>query len=885
MTDEQFKEYYFFRMAEIKRMDSDGIPFKEQDCLQSALTTSGKRRMNASCYQSRKYANSLKVNSVISNVTTLPGKQFVFTTFSSSTGSLTLLRKQFLSEGWEFVQVSDLKNMIEADYLTQDSSNGAQWTDDLPNHLNARGQEFFRLKKKRFIYFNSEEIKDSRDQKILLGFYNFPQNIRGEYIKVIVGSSKLKEGINLFGIRGIHFVEYPLSISDVRQVIGRATRDCSHTLLPFDSDHWKVEIYTYIVTNEMLTHLISKDYQEDMLQNAINNIRMELGEIQLEEKEEGVEVPQTGGGRRGAVIENYCASLTLEECQQVDACQVDPSKGTCMMLNIDDTVQKMAPRKVKLQEDFLLLLQVNAIDCSLFKPFNQIKDGEGRELSCHRPLYDVSPEDQDLTGVLHPGSMSSEFVQEGIDCSLFPQDLCSQNKYCYWNSSLAGVYSSCENRKQGRHFGCAKYYNGEDTCNADPMCIWKDAERGLLDFSTKKSCQEKYERRLDRHSHGILLELAQESYSLFEFREVSGLDNQEMKGMVKSYRDLIQLYEGKKHFSPNAQLEILQNLLVTDQKKEYVTYLRELQGHLKRDQKAHLKEWLHPTVDHDLQQFLTFYSNFTKATNTQSLNSKHYFVLEWPSERQAPDVYTLSKTQDKLSYVLRFDIEGYTYYISSLEIKEACLSLNNMELLSTVTKTFQGSGLYLKVIFYLQYGRLVKITVEAVPNNLKLESTSCYTFWTMLMSNDVVVPYQQNQCIALWEKNLLGSPPDLQSITNPEIKAQAKECWSKWQKGVFPEPEIFQNANVSSTLKGYCHDKVSKKMDCVDDSDCWKEIANDKSCSKMRTLRNPYKCERRFPAIWTKKCYVASPGPEKQKGGQHTLHQRKQQKNSSRKKN
>lgn len=853
MTDDEFKEYYYSRLSEIELMKKQGIDFKQQDCLQAGIMESGDRRPAASCNDSRKFANRLKIKTVVNNIAGLPGKQFVYTSFSGNAYStINLVKEQLLKDGWEFMQVPDLIAMIQSSYLDKSKVDDKDWIRNLPNNLNAKGQQFFSTPKKRFVYYNSDEIKTLFDQTVLISFYNMEKNIHGEYIKLIVGSSKIKEGISLFGLRGIHFVDYPTSVLDLKQVIGRATRDCSHKLLPFTEDYWRVDIYHYIITHEMLTKMVSKDYQNDLIENAINQVRLEMGDAML-----------GGAGKKDIVPENYCADLSLDECERVDACHIDAQSGACMMLNIDDTVQKMTIRYNKLQEDFLLLLQVNAIDCNVFKKFNQITDSEGRALTCHRPLNDFSQQDLDLSSVLHP-DVSSEFSRSDIDCNLFGEDLCVQNPYCYWKPSFVGLYSTCKNRKKGRHFGCSKYYNTEDSCNADSLCLWKESKQGLLDFKSKKSCQEKYERKLDRYNHAVSLELAKNTYQLFQITEVSTLNNQDMKGAVKSYRDFISLFTEKNakdkssRVAPAIQLEILQNLIMTDNNREYLNYANQIKELIAKDQSNHPTEWLVPKMDTNIQQFLTFYDNFMNVNAKKTLNMKHYFILEW-AEYQMPNLYEMSKTQDKMSYVLKFDVEGFTYYISSLEIKDACLSLNNVELLSTVTKTFQASGLFLTVIFYLKQARLHKITAEAIPNDINIDKASCYTYWTLIGSNDVVIPYRDTECVEMWEKNLLGAPPNLSTLTTNESKLQARECWSKWKKGVYGEPDIFKNKTLSKELEEYCKRHVTKSgKECNTNDDCWARMSTDKSCSQFRTLKNPYTCERRFPELWTKKCYVAS---------------------------
>lgn len=59
-----------------------------------------------------------------------------------------------------------------------------------------------------------------------------PDNLRGERVKVILGTAVSTEGIDFKRIREVHFLEPWYHLNKVEQVVGRASRMCSHTLLP-----------------------------------------------------------------------------------------------------------------------------------------------------------------------------------------------------------------------------------------------------------------------------------------------------------------------------------------------------------------------------------------------------------------------------------------------------------------------------------------------------------------------------------------------------------------------------------------------------------------------------------------------------------------------------
>jgi hypothetical protein len=78
------------------------------------------------------------------------------------------------------------------------------------------------------------------------------ENINGERIKVVIGSTVASEGLDFKNIRSIHILEPWHNINKLEQVIGRGIRNCSHKSL--DSVDRNVTIYLHTsITNDMET--------------------------------------------------------------------------------------------------------------------------------------------------------------------------------------------------------------------------------------------------------------------------------------------------------------------------------------------------------------------------------------------------------------------------------------------------------------------------------------------------------------------------------------------------------------------------------------------------------------------------------------------------------
>ncbi len=97
---------------------------------------------------------------------------------------------------------------------------------------------------KSFIYLQGDTNSSLRSK--LIETFNSVDNKNGNIIRIIIGSSVLKEGITLKNIRTVHILEPWYNVSRLVQIWGRAIRACSHIGLPESKRN--VEIYLYAST-------------------------------------------------------------------------------------------------------------------------------------------------------------------------------------------------------------------------------------------------------------------------------------------------------------------------------------------------------------------------------------------------------------------------------------------------------------------------------------------------------------------------------------------------------------------------------------------------------------------------------------------------------------
>ena len=98
----------------------------------------------------------------------------------------------------------------------------------------------------------NEDVLDELPEikkKILDNVFNNVSNKDGRYLKLILGSKVMTEGITLENVKEVHIMDVYYNLSKVHQVIGRALRECKHYNITTDDNPFpKVNIYRYVVS-------------------------------------------------------------------------------------------------------------------------------------------------------------------------------------------------------------------------------------------------------------------------------------------------------------------------------------------------------------------------------------------------------------------------------------------------------------------------------------------------------------------------------------------------------------------------------------------------------------------------------------------------------------
>lgn len=92
------------------------------------------------------------------------------------------------------------------------------------------------------------DFKSKLKKEVLTRFNARPTNAHGDDIRFIILDSGYKEGIDLFDVKYVHIFEPSMTIADLKQTIGRATRTCGQRGLNFQPNvGWPLYVYNYFI--------------------------------------------------------------------------------------------------------------------------------------------------------------------------------------------------------------------------------------------------------------------------------------------------------------------------------------------------------------------------------------------------------------------------------------------------------------------------------------------------------------------------------------------------------------------------------------------------------------------------------------------------------------
>jgi len=146
------------------------------------------------------------------------------------------------------------------------------------------------LERKNKYYIRLDGQTPDSERNFYINQYNNTNNINGDEIQIIIGSTNLFEGVSLLNLREIHILEPWYNKSRYEQIIGRGYRQCSHKNLEFEKRNITVYNYVSILNYDNLSKISSNQY--NIINDEDKNI--DIRKVQLANiKQENIDKIET----------------------------------------------------------------------------------------------------------------------------------------------------------------------------------------------------------------------------------------------------------------------------------------------------------------------------------------------------------------------------------------------------------------------------------------------------------------------------------------------------------------------------------------------------------------------------------------------------------------
>lgn len=240
-----------------------------------------------------------------------------------------------------------------------------------------------------FMIFTGDN-EDSNDEvpeikmNILRNKFNHVSNRYGKYIKFVIGSRVMNEGITLKNVKEVHILDVHYNFGRVEQVIGRAIRNCVHYKITDENNPEPVvDVYKYVVslknknngTTAAIPFVLSSE--EELYKKAELKFIM-VNQIEKIIKKISIDCPLNYNGNiLKEEVEKYKDCIPIEEWLKMSeaqrkgktlcpaVCNFDKCMYKCYDNNYYDEVAKEYKQLTRKQLDyttFTSLLQRNEID-------------------------------------------------------------------------------------------------------------------------------------------------------------------------------------------------------------------------------------------------------------------------------------------------------------------------------------------------------------------------------------------------------------------------------------------------------------------------------------------------------------------------------------------
>lgn len=180
---------------------------------------------------------SHKLNSIIKNVSKSKGISIIYSQYIDS-GCVPIA---LALEEMGFRRHDKSKGLFK-EYKTETSNNEMLDVNTGKKYKDLTLEERTNFKPAKYAMITGDLVLSPNNTKELSHITN-PENINGENVKVVIISRAGSEGIDFKFIRQIHILDPWYNMSRVEQIIGRAIRYCSHSILPLSERNCEIYLH------------------------------------------------------------------------------------------------------------------------------------------------------------------------------------------------------------------------------------------------------------------------------------------------------------------------------------------------------------------------------------------------------------------------------------------------------------------------------------------------------------------------------------------------------------------------------------------------------------------------------------------------------------------
>lgn len=376
MSTKQFSKY----VEAYKDVKAD---YKNYDALakknQLAKYWSGARKYSNMLFNFEKGLKltefSSKLPALLDTITKFQAeKHYVYSTFYEARGTsqgILEIARQLDALGYKKMTVKEARSYYKK--ISMPSSN------DGAKAKKAETREVISSmppKAKRYVLAIQKEIGEEgsttagKNLGFLIDLYNHPENRNGDFIGVFLASQGFNEGIDLKGVRHIHFFEPLVTLASDLQTIGRARRYCSHAALERDKGEWSVQIHRYLSDLPIEYTVKGKGDPQDA-EKRTATLEKEIADAKaIQESFKGMKAPaiqeKFGIADYRTVIKEQISEKNKELKELKKNNKIDSSS----IQNVDEFIYEQALEKMK---ELLIVQQAvkeAAVDCRILASFH-----------------------------------------------------------------------------------------------------------------------------------------------------------------------------------------------------------------------------------------------------------------------------------------------------------------------------------------------------------------------------------------------------------------------------------------------------------------------------------------------------------------------------------